>query len=144
MSRLVAQRGRIVRVRRLQHGLAASAAAEAAGKVQSLETSSARLAQLRGDLRPAEGATTGAGLARLGELAMRLDSARFGLGRSIDNAKATATAREGQRLAARRDQESAEKLEKAAAAAAAEMRERAAAAAASRRLRTRLKGERDT
>lgn len=144
MSRLVAQRGRIVRVRRLQHGLAAASAAEAAGKVQSLETSSARLAQLRGDLRPGEGTTTGAGLARIGELAMRLDSARIGLGRSIDNAKATAAAREGQRLAARRDQESAEKLEKAAAIAAAEMRERAAAAAAARRMKTRFKGESDT
>ena len=144
MSRLVAQRGRIVRVRRLQHNLAAASAAEAAGKVQSLETSSARLAQLRSDLRPVEGAITGAGLARMGELAMRLDSARLGLGRSIDNARAAAAAREGQRRAARRDQESAEKLEKAAAAAAADMRERAAAAAASRRLKDRLKGEKDT
>jgi hypothetical protein len=143
MSRLVAQRGRIVRVRRLQHSLAAASAVEAAGKVQSLETSSARLAQLRDDLRPREGATTGASLGRSGELAMRLDSARLGLGRSIDNARTAAAAREGRRLAARRDQESAEKLEKAAAAAAAELRERAAAAVA-RRMKTRLKGERDT
>lgn len=142
MNRLVAQRGRIVRVRRLQHSLAAASAVEAAGKVQSLETSSARLAQLRDELRPPEGATTGASLGRIGELAMRLDSARLGLGRSIDNARTAAAAREGQRLAARRDQESAEKLEKAAAAAAAQLRDRPVAAA-SRPPRARLKGERD-
>lgn len=143
MSRLVAQRARIARVRRLQHSLAAASAVEAAGKVRSLETSSARLAQLRSDLRPREGVTTGASLGRIGELAMRLDSARLGLGRSIDNARTAAAALEGQRLAARRDQESAEKLEKAAAAAAAELRDRPVAAV-SRLLRARLKGERDT
>ena len=118
MTRAVRQRARIARVRRLQHVLAAGAAAEAAGEVQEIETSRTRLGQMRSELRPAEGLTDGAGLARMGELAMRLDAARFGLGRSLDAARGVARAREGERLAARRDQESAERLEQAALNAA--------------------------
>ena len=124
MTRLLRQRTRIVRVRRLQHDLAASAAAEAAGKVQQLETSSRRLAEMRNELSPATGATSGSGLARVGELAMRLDVARQGLGRSIDTARANAAHQETIRVSARRDQESAEKLEQAAKAAAEALAER--------------------
>ena len=136
MTRLLKQRSRIVRVRKLQHGLAASAAAEAADKVQMLETSSRRLAEMRSELRPAEGTTSGAGLARVGELAMRLDSARLGLGSSIDSARAVAAQREGVRLSRRRDQESAEKLHQAAATAAEMMEERRMLLASRRPART--------
>lgn len=129
MIGLVRKRKRIARVRRIQHGIAASHAAKAAGQVQQLETSRQRLAEMRIELKPAQGMSDGASLARLGELAMRLDSARQGLASSIDAAKATAAAREALRLTARRDQESAEKLQTAA--------ERAARAQAERRpLRT--------
>lgn len=124
MTRLLKQRTRIVRVRRLQHDLAASAAAEAAGKVQQLETSSRRLAEMRSELRPSAGTTDGSSLARVGELAMRLDAARHGLGRSIDNARANAAQQETIRVSKRRDQESAEKLQQAAAAAAEALAER--------------------
>jgi hypothetical protein len=129
MSATLQQRTRLARVRRIQHGLAASVAAQAAGRVQMLETSRARLLAMRAELRPAEGPTTGAALARLGELAMRLDSARNSLGPTIDSARSAAAARELERRLARRDQESAEKLEAAAAVAAddaAEQRLRAA------------------
>lgn len=126
MNGIVRQRGRIVRVRRLQHGLAAGAAAAAAGQVQLLEINSARLAHMRGELGAAAGATTGAALARTGELAMRLDAARLGLGRSIDTARAVAATRDGERIAARRDQEGAEKLHQAAETAAARLAERQA------------------
>jgi hypothetical protein len=124
MKPVVRQRARIARVRRIQHGLAASAAAEAAEQVQLLETNRAKLARMRGELRPSAGPTTGAALARMGELAMRLDSARIGLGRSIDNARSVALARESERVVARRDQESAEKLRKAAHEAAEALAER--------------------
>lgn len=124
MSALVQQRQRIVRVRRIQHGVAASAAVDAAQRVQTIEGNRLRLQQMRGELQPATGLTTGAALARIGELGARLDEARFGLGTSLGAARATAATREGERVAARRDQESAEKLEQAAAWAAEEQSER--------------------
>jgi hypothetical protein len=123
MNGLVRQRARLARVRRIQHGLAATVAAQAAGRVQMLETSRERLRQMRTELRPAEGPTTGAAMARMGELAMRLDSARYNLGPTIDSARSAAAAREAERRAARRDQESAEKLEAAALRVAEELAE---------------------
>ena len=123
MNGLVRQRARLARVRRIQHGLAATVAAQAAGRVQMLETSRERLLQMRSELRPVEGLTTGAAMARMGELAMRLDSARYTLGPTIDSARSAAAAREAERRAARRDQESAEKLEAAALRVAEETAE---------------------
>ena len=123
MNGLVRQRARLARVRRIQHGLAATIAAQAAGRVQMLETSRERLRQMRSELRPVEGPTTGAAMARMGELAMRLDSARYNLGPTIDSARSAAAARETERRAARRDQESAEKLEAAALRVAEELAE---------------------
>jgi hypothetical protein len=114
------QRARIARVRRLQHGLAASSAAQAAGELRVLENNRERLARMRCELTAEEGATSGAWLSAAGELAMRLDTARLGLTGSIDAARKVAAAREQARLAARQNQESAEKLEQAAARAAAE------------------------
>ena len=124
MSSLVRQRSRLVRVRRIQHDLAACAAAQAVGQVQMLETSRERLGKMRRELRPSEGLTSGGSLARISELAMRLDSARQGLVRSLNSARSLAAARESFRLSARRDQESAEKLEKAATGAAELLAER--------------------
>ena len=123
MNALVRQRARLARVRRIQHGLAATVAAQAAGRVQMLETSRERLFRMRSELCQSEGSTTGAAMARLGELAMRLDSARHNLGPTIDSARSAAAAREAERRAARRDQESAEKLEAAALRVAEEMAE---------------------
>ena len=68
MSGVVRQRGRIVRVRKIQHGLAASAAAQAAGQVQQLEMSRERLLRMRSELRSGEGLTSGASHAHHGEL----------------------------------------------------------------------------
>lgn len=118
MSPAVRQRGRVARVRRLQHGLAASSAAAAADELRSLEVSRDRLAQMRGELDAPAGETSGAWLSAAGELAMRLDAARLGLGPTIDAARSAAAARERARLHARREQESAERLEQAAASAA--------------------------
>jgi hypothetical protein len=133
------QRARIARVRRIQHGLAAAAAAKASGHVQMLEMNSSRLAQMREGLSTAPGATSGAALAGRGELAMRLESARDGLGRTIGGARAAAALREKERLGARRDQESAERLHDRAARAAAEAEE--ARAAALFRPRLKLRGD---
>jgi hypothetical protein len=135
MNALVRQRARLARVRRIQHGLAATVAAAAAERVQLLESSRARLGQMRTELKPVEGPTDGAALARMGELAMRLDSARIGLGPTIDSARSAAALRETERLAARRDQESAEKLEAAALRAAEHIAEQRMKQAGRRRAR---------
>lgn len=124
MSGLVRQRARLVRVRKIQHDLAAGAAVQAAGRVAMLEGNRARLMRMRSELHPIEGATTGAALARMGELAMRLDTARQGLDPSIEAARALAASLEGEQRAARRDQESAEKLEAAAIGLMEQMAER--------------------
>lgn len=120
MSAPLKQRARIARVRRLQHNIAASSAAEAAGQLRSLEFSRDRIAQMRSELNAAAGTTSGAWLSASGELAMRLDAARMGLSGSIDAARRQAAAREQARLHARRDQESADKLEQAAGRAVVE------------------------
>jgi len=123
MSAALRQRQRIVKVRKIQHALAANAAAAAAGRVRSLELSRERLLQMRAELRPMEGPTSGQALAQMGELALRLDNARVGLGPTIDSARSAAATREAERLTARRDQESAEKLEDMAFRAAEELAE---------------------
>lgn len=124
MTTAVKQRARIARVRRLQHGLAASSAAAAVGQLRNLETSRERLVQMRGELTASEGTTSGAWLSAAGELAMRLDAARLGLAPTIDAARNAAAAREQARLQARREQESADRLEQAASAAAEASAER--------------------
>ena len=118
MSRL-GQRARIARVRRLQHGLAAAAAAKATEHVRSLESSDYRLGAIRRGLGAEPGLTDGAAIAARGELAMRLEAARAGLGSTLDGARAAAALREQARLGARQAQEGAEKLERRAARAAA-------------------------
>lgn len=124
----VRQRARIARVRRIQHGIASLAAAKAAGHVQFLEANQQRLKAMHEGLAANPGNTCGATLAGLGELAMRLDAARDGLGTTIASAKVAARLREEARLGARREQDCAEKLERKAASAAARADEKRAGA----------------
>ena len=133
-----AKRARIARVRRVQHSLAAASAARAENHAAMLETSAARLAQLRLSLSIGKGMSNGAAMANLGELAMRLDDARHGLTDAIASARASADQQADLRLAARRRQESANKLEARAAAALAEFLERNAVSAPRRKTRPTL------
>lgn len=135
---LVNQRARIARVRRIQHDRAALAAAKAASHVRLLESNDERLGEMRRNLSAEPGATTGAFLASRGELAVRLEQAREGLGTSINGARAAAALREQARLGARRDQESAEKLQDRAAAEAARDEDRRMAARFRPRPRTKM------
>lgn len=135
------QRARVGRIRRIQHGLAAFAAAKASGHVQMLEQNAERLKQMRLGLGAGTGATSGAALASRGELAMRLEAARDGLQGTIAGARVAASLREQARLDARRDQESAEKLEQRAASAAARAEEKRAGARFRPRPRTPANGE---
>lgn len=118
------QRARIARVRRIQHDLAALAAAKASGHVQMLEGNEQKLELMRRSLSAAPGLTLGVTLASRGELATRLENARDGLGQTIAGARAAASLREKARIGARRDQESAEKLEQKALSAAARAEDR--------------------
>lgn len=133
-----AKRTRIARVRKVQHSLAAAAAAHAENQAVMLETSAERLAQLRFSLRVRKGMTSGGTMANLGELAMRLDDARHGLKDAIASARANANQQAEVRLEARRRQESANKLEARAAAALAEFLENKAIGTPRRKIRQRL------
>lgn len=135
MKRLVERRERIARVRRVQHLQAAATAAQAEGKVASLELSAARLVELRSGLAMDLGAATGSALQNAGELAMRLDNARHGLTDAIASARANAAHAAAQRLEARIRQESAERLGEQAVAAFEETRERRVQAMRGRRAR---------
>lgn len=114
MNAQIKSRGRLARVRKLQHGLAAVRAHQAAQQVEQLEVSRERLASLRAELSAEEGITDGAALSRRGELAMRLDAAHEGMVPAIMRARSMAEAEELARLAARIREESASKLHSAA------------------------------
>lgn len=124
MKQLVRKRERVVRVRHVQHLQASAQAAQAEGRVATLEANAARLVSLRGSLTPAPGASFAAALSNAGELAMRLDAARESLTPAIRDAQASADRLGAARLEARIRQESAERLGERAQAAYAEWRER--------------------
>lgn len=115
MTRRVRQCARLVRVRTIQHNIAAVSASRAARQVEALEASSHKLASLRIGFGAEPGQTSGSALASLGELAMRLDVAREGLKASIVGARRRASLCREVRMAAQRDQESAERLTEKAA-----------------------------
>lgn len=138
---MIRQRARIARVRRIQHDLAALAAAKAAGHVQMLETNHQRLKVMREGLGSEPGLTSGSALSSRGELAVRLEAARDGLGKTIDGARAAASFRERARIGARRDQESADKLQQKALSAAARSEDRRNAALFRPRTKIRTNGD---
>ncbi|NIJ31989.1 hypothetical protein [Sphingomonas oligoaromativorans] len=124
MSNLVKRRERIARVRRVEHVQAAGAAAAAEAQLQSLEHSAARVLDLRLSLTSEVGSMMASTLAARGELAHRLDVARFGLADAIAGARATAHTRAAERIEARIRQESADRLVERAATDAAAVAER--------------------
>ena len=126
MSGLVRRRERIARVRRVEHVLAAGAAAAAEAQLQTLEQSAARVLDLRLSLTTGIGSLTSQTLAAQGELAHRLDLARFGLADAIAGARATAAAKGAERIEARIRQESADRLAERAGKAAEALVERRA------------------
>jgi hypothetical protein len=121
---LVKRRERIARVRRVQHTQAAALSAAAEMQLSNLESSEQRLTSIRASLSWELGDFSAATLASRAELGLRLDEARFGLIDAIAGARATFEAREAERIEARKNQESAEKLGERAAAEAARAAER--------------------
>jgi hypothetical protein len=136
MSSVAQRRERIARVRRVEHVQAAAAAAQAEAQLESLEQSAARVLDLRLSLTAGVGRVTAETLAAQGELAHRLDLARFGLTDAIVGARAAVASRGAERIEARIRQESAERLAERAVTDAATLAEhRMASATPSRRPR---------
>lgn len=141
MSPVSRQRARIARVRHIQHDLAAAEAAQAQGKVQALELNADQIARLRAELAPHMGFTSGAAMGSIGELALRLEKAQEGLKRTIHTARMAAEAKDKVRLAARMQQESADKLKDKSVAADEEAEERRIAASIRHRRRAASQGD---
>jgi len=141
MSPVTRQRARIARVRHIQHDLAAAEAARAKDKVDALEMSADHLSRLRAELTPGLGVTTGATMGSVGELALRIEKAREGLARTITSARGVAEAKDKVRLAARIQQESADKLKDKAAAADEAREDRRLAASIRPRVRPARQGD---
>jgi len=123
MNAVVRRRERIARVRRVEHAQASGAAAVAEAQLESLEQGAARVLDLRFSLTAGVGNMLAGTLAAQGELAHRLDVARFGLTDAIAGARAVAKAKAVERVEARIRQESAERLAERAALHAEEVAE---------------------
>lgn len=138
MSRLVARRGRLLRVRHVQHVLAAADAVQARDHAAQIEGNARRLATVRTELFGEPGPTTGAALATHRELAGRLEQAGRQLDGALYDAKRRIDQSDARRIAADREREIAERL-KDKARRAADMRAEARIAALPlyRRLQTR-------
>ena len=110
MNARVRKSARLVRVRTIQHGMAAMVAEKAVRQLESLETNARKLCDLRDGFGVSAGPVTGDTLASMAEMAMRLDLARMGLERPLANARANAQTCRDLRLVAWRNQTSAERL----------------------------------
>lgn len=141
MKAVAQKRARIARVRHVQHVQAAAAAAAAQGQLLHLETSAERLGTLRGSLSVATGMISGAALSSLSELAMRLDHARDSLTDAIASARLIAAERAEERLEARRQKESASRLDSRAATALAQLIEQRMSASRSHRPSLKYAGD---
>lgn len=135
MKSRLAKAKRFARVRTLQHNLAAVTAMRARQQVEALEASIDKLVSLRDALQPAPGPTNAAMLASSGEIAMRLDQARANVAVSVEGARHRAGLAQDARLAARRQQESADRLTDKARRAIEKQIERKAMAVAPPRKR---------
>lgn len=142
MSRLVAKRGRLLRVRHVQHLLAVAETSKARDEAQQIENNAQRIASMRGELFDGQGVANGAILASQRELASRLEQA----GRQLDGALYDANRRIAQKealaIAADREREIAERLKDKARRAAEERLEARLAAVPLHRY-TQMKGKGD-
>jgi hypothetical protein len=118
------QRARIARVRAIQHRIATGKSLQAQQNVRTMEENATQLERIRQGLSTGDGRTNSTTLASMGELGQRIDAARLGLGKSIVNALAVAALREDERIAAHRQQESADRLQDRASAAEAKAADR--------------------
>ena len=123
MTRLIASRKRLMRVRHVQHSQAVSALMSARDEASQIETNARRIAQVRDDLFGEGGITNGALLASRRELAGRLERAGRQLDGALYDANRRIDQRDAERITADRDREIAQRLKDQAHAAREAQRE---------------------
>ncbi len=128
MKGTVARRQRVLRVRHVQHALAAAETARARDEAEGIARNADRLRKVRGDLFTDQGVANGATFASMQELAGRLEQAGRQLDGALYDARRKVEVKEGLSLVANRDREIAEKLKDRARANLEEWRENKLAA----------------
>ena len=123
MSRLIASRKRLVRVRDVQHLQAVGALMQARDEAAQIEENSRRIAKVREELFEMQGPVVGALLASKQELAGRLERAGRQLDGALYDANRRVDQRDTERVSANRDREIAERLRDKAEAAREALRE---------------------
>ncbi len=123
MTRLVQRRGRLVRVRHVQHVLAVGEAAKARDAAAEIANNAERLARVREELFGEPRQTIGGALAAQRELADRLEKAGRQLDGALYDAKRRIATKEAAAIAADREREIAERLKDKARAAAEDLAE---------------------
>jgi hypothetical protein len=142
MSRLVAKRGRLLRVRHVQHMLAVAETAKARDAADQIAGNARRLASVREELFGQNGAIIGQTLGAHRELAERLEQAGRQLDGALYDAKRRITQKEQLAVAADREREIAERLkDKARRAADDRIEARIAALPLYKRMQMKGKGE---
>jgi len=137
---LVARRQRVLRVRHVQHAMAAAETARARDEAEGIAHNAERLRRVRSDLFQTEGAANGASFAAMQELAGRLEQAGRQLDGALYDARRKVEVKENLSLAANRDKEIATRLKDRARADLDEWRENRLAALPSYR-RMQRRGE---
>ncbi|MGC4251179.1 MAG: hypothetical protein QM605_06810 [Sphingobium sp.] len=123
MKGLVARRHRVLRVRHVQHAMAAAETARARDEAEGIALNAERLRRVRSDLFQVEGSANGASFAAMQELASRLEQAGRQLDGALYDARRKVEAKESLSLAANRDKEIATRLKDRAKADLEEWRE---------------------
>lgn len=116
MSKLSTRRARIVRVRAIEHRLAAIRQTTAEQRIADLLGIASRLDGLRAGLMPHSGRSSGASLQAMSELHGRLGQAENALQQPISQAEVRHDQARAARLLARMQEEGAERLRERAAA----------------------------
>ncbi len=140
MSALAQRRARILRVRAIEHRIAAARLAQADAAVANLDRIASRLAALRRSLTTTSGQTSGLALSAMAEMSQRLEAATVSLVTPTDDAERARARVSGERMKARQREESAGKLHERAFREENENREVRALAATPYRKRKPLMG----
>ena len=138
MSRVIASRKRLLRVRHVQHSQAVGALLQARDEVSQINDNATRIARVRDELFSDYGVVNGAVLASRRELAGRLERAGRQLDGALYDAERRADQRDAERIHADRDREIAERLkDKAHATREAQREARLAALPSYRRMQNK-------
>jgi hypothetical protein len=140
MSRLIAARKRLVRVRDVQLNQAAAAVVVAQNEANHIANNAERIEKVRQELYETYGKLIGANLASQRELAGRLEQAGRQLAGALFDANRRVDQRDAERIDADRDREIAERLKDKAHEAREALREKRLAALPRAR-RMQMKGD---